>query len=178
MLTRCHNEKSISFRYYGARGIVVCEEWRESFEAFLSHVGEAPSSGHSLDRISSALGYEPGNVRWALRADQARNRRSTHMLTFAGETMCVKDWADRLGISRPTLSDRLRRGWPAERALTEKIGLHPERQRLTVGGKTMTVSEWAAHVGMSVDTLASRLWEGWTPERAVTEPTRHKMRRS
>jgi hypothetical protein len=75
MLTRCLNPKSIGFENYGGRGISVCEEWARSFSAFLTHVGAAPSAEHTIDRIENDSGYKPGNVRWATRSEQMRNRR-------------------------------------------------------------------------------------------------------
>lgn len=78
---RCHNQNSAGYAAYGGRGIVVCDEWRTSFQAFLAAVGPKPSPAHSLDRFPNNGGhYEPGNVRWATRSEQARNR-STSKLT-------------------------------------------------------------------------------------------------
>ena len=64
-------------KYYYKRGIKVCDEWDRSngFESFISHVGWRPSNKHSLDRINNNGNYEPGNVRWATRSEQAKNTR-------------------------------------------------------------------------------------------------------
>lgn len=76
MKDRCINPKSGSWKNYGGRGIVVCPQWRESFESFIQDVGRRPSDLHSLDRFPNNNGnYEPGNVRWATRKQQRVNKR-------------------------------------------------------------------------------------------------------
>lgn len=75
MQRRCYDTDSPYYQDYGGRGIEVCEQWLVSFETFLTDVGVAPDSTHSLDRIDSDGNYELSNVRWATPTEQARNRR-------------------------------------------------------------------------------------------------------
>ena len=74
MRSRCNNPNDGDFKYYGARGIQVCDRW-ESFWNFAADVGSKPSPEHTLDRIDNDSDYRPGNVRWATPAEQAKNRR-------------------------------------------------------------------------------------------------------
>ena len=71
---RVTNPKDPRWPNYGGRGIRMCQEWLDSFEAFLSYIGPRPD-GTSLDRINNDGNYEPGNVRWATAAEQRRNQR-------------------------------------------------------------------------------------------------------
>lgn len=120
---RCHNPDSPSFAYYGARGIVVCEEWRGSFDSFRNHVGARPGAEYSLDRIDNARGYEPGNVRWATKSEQARNRRGRHMLTIDGRTMGIVEWCEVSGVPFGVVRQRyVRMGWSAHDAVFTPVG--------------------------------------------------------
>jgi hypothetical protein len=122
MSQRCTNPRHKSWSYYGGRRISVCDQWRNDYTAFLAHVGRRPSPKHSLDRIDNDGNYEPGNVRWATKKEQQRNRRFNRYITLNGETLLLLDWAERIGIPHDALRDRLNRNWPIERALTEPVG--------------------------------------------------------
>lgn len=119
MIQRCHNPKNKDYKNYGGRGIVVCEMWRESFEAFFLMVGKRPTLKHTIERINSNGNYEPGNVRWATRYEQNQNTRSNIKLTIDGETKTVSEWSrdPRCSVSEFTVYKRLDRGWDAKRAV-------------------------------------------------------------
>lgn len=117
MKYRCNCATSASYRNYGGRGIRVCDEWNRSFKAFLRDVGPRPSKEHSIDRINNSGNYEPGNVRWATKAEQGRNRRTNVMVTYGGITLCIKDWSKITGLHRTTIGKRLCRGQSLEEVL-------------------------------------------------------------
>ncbi len=117
MINRCKDPKNKEFLRYGARGIKVCERWRESFENFIEDMGMRPSADHSLDRIDNSGNYEPGNVRWATRLEQGRNKRNNVMITHNGETLSAADWGRRLGICAKLIRSRFHLGWPSDRVL-------------------------------------------------------------
>ncbi len=109
MKARCHNPRNKSYHRYGARGISVCQEWRDSFLAFKAYVGEQPE-GLTLDRIDSSGNYEPGNVRWATYTEQARNTRRNHLHTIDGVTKCLAEWCEILDEPWTTVKKRVAAG--------------------------------------------------------------------
>lgn len=120
---RCLNSRAQNYPRYGGRGITVCDRWRDSYENFLADVGRRPSPDHSIERVDTNGHYEPGNVRWALRTEQARNRRTTRLLTLDGATRPLVEWAEVIGIPQHCLGERLRKGWDVARALTTPLGV-------------------------------------------------------
>jgi hypothetical protein len=116
MLQRCHSPGAKDFPRYGAKGIQVCERWRDSFAAFYADMGPRPK-GRTLDRIDGTKGYSPENCRWATPAEQSRNSRLAVMVTLGGKTQCLNDWFDELGICAGTYRGRVARGWSKEAAL-------------------------------------------------------------
>jgi hypothetical protein len=129
MKARCSNPKKRGFANYGGRGIKVCEQWQNSFEDFLAHIGPKPSPAHSVDRIETNGHYEPGNVKWSTKSEQLNNQRKNVVLTLNGTSRTVSQWARILKINEHTLADRIRAGWSDERALTEPVRKWPSQIR-------------------------------------------------
>ena len=124
MKRRCENPKDISYHRYGGRGITVCEEWSNSYEAFVDWAMESgydPNSKHkecTLDRIDNNGNYEPSNCRWANMTVQSNNRRNSVLITYQGETLTVAEWAKKVGLNHGALLNRINQGWDIEVALT------------------------------------------------------------
>lgn len=110
MVRRCVDPRHPNYRWYGARGITVCDRWRHSFAAFLADVGPKPSPGLWLDRIDNDGDYEPGNVRWCTPGESARNRRATAAVTRVTCDRCGRS-VTRAHLSRHVDSDC--RLWPS-----------------------------------------------------------------
>lgn len=121
MKQRCHNELNDDYKYYGGRGIEVCDEW---FNDFLSFYDWAFKNGYeedlTLDRKDNDSGYSPENCRWTSRKVQGRNQRTNHRIKINGETKCLSEWCEVIGISVATVKWRVyNKGWSYKRALIE-----------------------------------------------------------
>lgn len=120
MMARCYQINATNYKYYGARGITVCERWHD-FSLFRADMGECRDKTLTLDRIKNDIGYEPGNCKWATQAVQNINRSYCVILTYNGITRNITEWAAHLGISANALSLRIRAGWSIERAITQPL---------------------------------------------------------
>jgi hypothetical protein len=117
---RCFNTKNQDFKYYGDRGITICDEWKDSFETFYADMGSRPE-GCSIDRIDVDGNYEPSNCRWATDLEQAHNKRNNVIVTYENETKSVIKWSEELGIKHKVLRHRLDRGWSVEKAFNQPV---------------------------------------------------------
>lgn len=125
MKYRCHNSNSTAYKNYGARGIIVCEEWRNNFQTFYDwSISHGYSADLTLDRLDVNGNYEPSNCRWATDIQQHNNTRKNHYVTYNGETHTIAEWSRITGINPSTLNSRITtKGWTIERALTDKSTL-------------------------------------------------------
>jgi hypothetical protein len=130
MKDRCNNKQNAEYKNYGARGVKVCEEWKNNFETFLKHVGKRPTNKHSIDRIDNDGNYEPGNVRWATDKEQTNNRRLS--VEFEGKTISCKDLGLELKLDRETVRILVNSGWDRDHMKAYKLLSHAEKKSLAV----------------------------------------------
>lgn len=128
MKARCNPTYRKNEACYQRKQLGVCDHWLNDFQAFLDHVGPRPSPSHSIDRIDNSNGYLPGNVRWATKQEQSRNRDCAIWLTFCGERLHLAEWAKRTGLLERVIYRRVKvNGWTVEKALTTPILVrHPK----------------------------------------------------
>ena len=133
MKVRCYNQDSEKFNRYGGRGITVCEEWKNSFQAFYEW---AMSHGYSdeltIDRIDNDGNYEPSNCRWITNKEQQNNRSNNKLISYNGKTLNISQWAELTNIPASVLYCRIYKyGWDFEKAINT-----PLRHKKKNGEKT------------------------------------------
>lgn len=119
---RCYVEDDIAYPRYGGRGIVMCDEWKNSFEAFSKWAYEnGYDDSLSLDRIDNNGIYSPENCRWANNYQQANNKRNNKIYTYKGKTQTLPIWCRELNLPYSTIWYRLSIGWTFEDAVSVPV---------------------------------------------------------
>lgn len=120
MMARCFYPSCRSYKWYGAKGITVCLQWRK-FAGFLKDMGEAPD-GLTIDRKKNHLPYSKGNCRWATPRVQQNNRDNNHRVTFQGKRMTIAEASRATGICPFVIVARINKlKWSEEKALTTPV---------------------------------------------------------
>jgi len=107
MRRRCSNKRDIGYPLYGGRGITVCDSWKYSFKNFITDMGRAPSSSHSIDRIDSNKGYCKENCRWATPKEQANNTSRNKFIVYKERRLTLAQWCEELSLPYSTINARL-----------------------------------------------------------------------
>lgn len=131
MKRRCYDPRSKDYPNWGGRGIVVCERWRNNFEAFLEDMGQKPSAEHQIDRFNPNGPYSPDNCRWVPPSTQgAENRRTIIPIVIDGMPFPSISAACRhFGVNKTAVSYRVKAGIPIETAIKETGRLPARRSR-------------------------------------------------
>lgn len=179
MKTRCTNPNADNYGRYGGKGIKYCEGFK-SFLVFKNALGEPPTSKHTVDRARGDLHYSCGacdeciangwgmNVKWATYKEQSLNRDTwVHDIEYNGEGYSLTDLAEKLGVSRLTLSNRINEyGWSIEKALS-----------VPIKKRDNTISDLAKQSGISYQTLRQRIeLYKWDIIKAISTPVRKSKR--
>jgi hypothetical protein len=123
MRRRCTVPTCREWKWYGAKGIKVTEEW-STFEPFYTWAMESGyGQGLSIDRINVHGGYSPDNCRWATRVEQGRNRSDNRIVSAFGESKTIGQWIEdpRCVVGLVTLTSRIYRLMEHERAITTPL---------------------------------------------------------
>lgn len=156
---RCDPRFAHLYKRYAGRGIRV--EWgnfdeffADMYSSFIDHVKVFGLKDTTIERLDTDGHYTLSNCRWATWSEQFNNRKTTHKLTFQGETLSVAQWARKLGVNRSLINTRINRaGWSIEKTLTT-----PRQNHGAHCIKTFTVisPDGAEHTGTNLSAFCKR----------------------
>ena len=120
--SRCYVKTSTPYKKYGAKGITMCDEWKNDFVSFYNwSIENGYADNLTLDRINGEGNYEPSNCRWVSYTKQANNTKANVFLTLNGESHTLTEWSRLLNINFTTLQNRRSKGWDDAKVLTTPV---------------------------------------------------------
>jgi hypothetical protein len=168
MKSGCTNVKHKSYKYYGALGISICEQWISSFKTFYTDMGPRPSSDYGLSRRDNKGNFEPNNCYWATRAERGNNRRNNKIYEVHGKKLTQAQLTKEYNICQRTLQRRLLSG-DFSKTVEECISPTYSKTLYTHNGQTKNIKQWAEHFGIRVSKLHYRLRiAGWSFEKSIS----------
>jgi hypothetical protein len=174
MRQRCSNPNKSCYKYYGARGIKVCDRWNNSFEAFFADMGKKPTPKYTLERVDNNGNYCPENCKWIHNSEQPNNRGNVSRYEFNNKYLTLKEIALELGLKKHTIYSRISRGWDPQKALSEPIKNH-KLGKYEYLGEHLTLTEINRRLGFPSCLIWKRLKRGWTFEDAISMPSKRAM---
>ena len=184
---RCYRRNNIGYKWYGGRGITMCDEWKENPMSFITWcMDNGYKEGLQIDRKDNNKGYYPDNCRFVTVKENMRNTSVTRRLTLNGISRPLTEWSEILGIAPSCIFARVQKGLPDEKVLLMPINKRQQRVRerdengnlkgkkILYKGERHTCLEWAAITGLKWWTISNRLRLGWDVEKVFTTPERNR----
>jgi len=169
MNQRCYNPDAKGYKYYGGKGVIICEEWLENKNNFFDWaVNNGYTDELSIDRIETEGNYEPENCRWITMTEQQSNRTNNVFLEIDGEIKTFAQWTKDTGIGYGTLIKRVKNG---EEILKKKYLI-----KVKINGVIKSFRELSDESNISYDTILRRYNTGWDLEdllKPITKETMH-----
>lgn len=179
MKGRCYTLTDSAYDRYGARGIKVCDEWKNDFMKFyewcIDH-GYKEVTGHNktytIDRMDPNGDYEPSNCRLATMKQQSTTKTNTKYVDLDGILYTTRELSDKYHIPYAKLRARLDNGESTKQAL---FGDHSKiKHKIEYKGEIHSVPEWSEITGIKKETIYARFYSGLTPEQIFETPTDRK----
>ena len=172
---RCYNKNNNRYSNYGARGIVVCDEWNENTESFIQwSLNNGYKEGLSIDRIDNNGPYSPSNCRWVNDYVQANNKSDTLYIEYRGKRKSLAEWCRELDISYEMTRKRFHKGWSIEELFNTDSNCH--YVKLKINGEEKTITEWSKIYNIPRTIIAQRYYKGDSPEECLREVGEFKQR--
>jgi hypothetical protein len=174
MKQRCNNAKCPAYRYYGAKGVKVCQAWEDSFEQFALDMGQQPTPESQIDRIDTTGNYEPSNCRWVSPLENARNKRYHYKIDYNGQTVTVAQSLEAMQCPiKPSLViRRLQLGHTLCEAVSMTTRPRKSKRYIIWQGERITEAKLSQKLGFHRDLITIRLKRGWPLELAASTPAK------
>jgi hypothetical protein len=173
---RCYVEHSEMYKYYGAKGVIMCDEWKSDFKTFYDWcIGNGWQRGLEVDKDLKAPEktgkvYSPKYCSIITKKENCRNRTKTEFLTYKEETLCFQDWAEKIGISYTLFRERIKKhGWTIEKIIENPKPI-PHSFIINYNGELLSISECSRRFSISVNGIRGRLEKGWSIKDALETP--------
>jgi hypothetical protein len=123
IIQRCYKKKRREYKYYGAQGVTVCEEWRNTPSLFIEWaLSNGWESGMDIDKdIKGGMVYSPENCSIVTHKENSNNRTTNHLIEYLGMIKNIQQWGDHFGIGHKIIRTRLSRGWDIEEIFTTPV---------------------------------------------------------
>ena len=182
MKKRCYGSYRKQFQDYGGRGIVVCDEWKDTSrviinkhyvtKGWLNFKKWALSNGYddnlTIDRIDVNKNYCPENCRWITTKEKNNNKRSNKVFTYKDKTQTLAQWCEELNLPYHSIKHRLSiYGFSFEEAIKAK---DYRAHYITYKGKEKSIKEWCLELNLDYKVISARLNRGWDIEKAFELP--------
>lgn len=157
MLQRCYNPKKPKYPNYGARGIVVCDEWKDDYNVFKDWaINNGYRDDLTIERVDVNGNYEPNNCKWITNLEQMWNRTDTLWVMYKGKQYCMSHILRELGLLQhmSAIKKRMKNGCDFEKAVSTPFD---RRMMITYNGVTKSIDEWAQFYGIKKHTLYRRM---------------------
>lgn len=165
MKSRCYRQTNSAYKYYGGRGITICEEWlcteREENKpkGWIAFKTWALENGYrddlTIDRIDVNGNYEPSNCRWVTNKEQCNNTRRNRYITYNNKTQTLSQWCYELGLKYHRVLLRLDSGMSVQKAFEEKSSM--KYRMITYDGKTQSLKDWCKELNLNYSSVCNRL---------------------
>lgn len=159
MRKRCYNINNDNYKYYGAKGTIICDEWLNDFMKFYHwSIENNYKTDLTIDRIDTYGNYEPDNCRWATTEVQSYNKTNTIYLEIDGESKTVLEWEKISGLSYSVLWQRYNK----DGINTKEEMLRPSKENIKIihNDKEMNLSQLSKETGINISTLSWRHKQG------------------
>ncbi len=176
LIGRCHNPNYKGYKNYGAKGVYVCDLWRNDFWSFYAwSIEHNYQEGLSIDRINRDKNYEPDNCEWNTVSINCGDTERATLITIKGKTQSASAWAKdpECEVNAATILNRYRKKKVKGKALLKKRPVLKE-QRTEIDGQIKTFEEWAQIAGISLNGFITR-WRNGKRGRDLIKPSKRNQ---